>query len=194
MLPNAFWTDNVCKVRVACLFSGTSTGSLIAFALVGGKKSSNENEERCPMSVSEVIEMYKALLPKVFQDHEVLNKRRKRDWILKIFNNLARRFSIPFYPYSIKSIAEELANQFDFSTNDQIESNGCIAGAVTLELNQDTDTPDVLKILDTYSTPNQLVYEILAASCDAPVCFNVPRQIDGKNHIDGGLGGRNSTM
>ena len=137
--------------------------------------------------------MYKALLPNVFQAHEAPNKRRKRDWALKKLNEVVS-FGIPLYPYSIESIAEELAKQFDFSTTDQIESNGCIAGAVTLELNQDTDTPDVLKILDSYSTPKQVVYEVLAASCDAPVCFNFPRQIDGKNHIDGGLGGRNSTL
>ena len=42
---------------------GTSTGALIAFALVGGKE---VNGERQPMTCNEIIELYKELSPKIF--------------------------------------------------------------------------------------------------------------------------------
>ena len=44
---------------------GTSTGGLISFALVGGKE--NSDGQRVPMSVQEVIEMYKLATPRIFQ-------------------------------------------------------------------------------------------------------------------------------
>ena len=44
---------------------GTSTGSLIAFGLVGGKE--DQKGKRIPLSVKEVTELYQEVIPKIFK-------------------------------------------------------------------------------------------------------------------------------
>ena len=75
------------------MFLGTSTGSLIAFGLVGGKK--NDNGMRIPMSVQEITDLYEKEIPKLFQTRMswgdwVYSWISPSSWKESIWNNFKR--------------------------------------------------------------------------------------------------------
>ena len=110
------------------LILGTSTGSLIAFGLVGGNE--NENGARIPMSVQEITDLYKEEIPKLFPKRkpfgrwakswftgwrksadEWAGRRDSNGWFYNVFG-LKSRIGIPTTPYPRKSFEEALKKRF----------------------------------------------------------------------------------
>ena len=164
-------------------FLGTSTGSLIAFGLVGGKK--DQNGKRIPLSVKEVTELYQEVIPKIFK--KANNGKGWIDWGLKWKGSVG---GIPTTPYSQEFLKQEVLKKFGTALTEDIGHNGCLAGAVARQFNEDSvNRPDILEIFDSKSEPAQLVSEVLLGSSDAPIYFEVPSQIGHRNYIDGGVAG-----
>ena len=164
-------------------FLGTSTGSLIAFGLVGGKKAKTGKRE--PMSVKEVTELYQQTIPKIFE--KAKNGNGWIDWFLEKKTKVG---GIPTTPYTQKFLKEAVDEKFGTTLTEDIEHNGCLAGAVARQFNEDPiNQPDVLEIFDSKSNPAQLVSEVLLGSSDAPIYFEVPSKIGHRNYIDGGVAG-----
>merc|ERR1712223_57233 len=84
---------------------GTSTGALISFALVGGN---HDNGVRQPMTVEEVIDMYRIATPRIFQTSSKLQKIL--NWIT---NKLA---GVPIYPYGQEGIGSLLDEYYGSTT------------------------------------------------------------------------------
>ena len=172
------------------MISGTSTGSLIAFALVGGNKSESG---RAPMSVAEIVTLYKNLIPDIFKNKEHIDKTNPSEVLIYGLNLVMRvfGFDIPTVPYVFDEVVKNVKTVFgkDTRTNNMITASGCIAGAVALECNKDTKKPDILQVFDSFSSPTQLVNEVLIASCNAPGYFLVPQKVGEKGYMDGGIGG-----
>ena len=164
--------------------SGTSTGSLIAFGLVGGKKDQTTGK-RIPLSLKEVTELYQEVIPKIFK--KTKNGNGMIDWFLKQKGSVG---GIPTTPYTQEILKQEVLKKFDTALTEDIGYNGCLAGAVARQFNEDSiNRPDVLEIFDSKSDPAQLVSEVLLGSSDAPIYFEVPSQIGHRNYIDGGVAG-----
>ena len=100
---------------------GTSTGSLISFALVGGNtEKDGDVDKRLPMTIKEVIEMYKKDTPIIF--HQKWYNR----WINIISNWL---FGISLVQYGNDGIISCLEDQFRDATLASFEDKQhCIAG------------------------------------------------------------------
>ena len=77
----------------------------------------------------------------------------------------------------------------------EINHNGCIAGAVAHQFNEDPiNMPDVLDIFDSKSEPQQIVSEVMLGSGNAPIYFEIPSKIGNQNYIDGGILGNAKTI
>ena len=100
---------------------GTSTGSLISFALVGGNTEGDNGNanRRLPMTIKEVIEMYKEDTPKIFQQN--CAKRL----VNKISNSI---IGTTIIKYGNEGIMSCLEDQFGDATLTSFEDNNCIAG------------------------------------------------------------------
>ena len=160
-------------------FLGTSTGSLIAFGLVGGKE--DQNGKRVPLKVKEVTELYQDVIPKIFK--KAHSGKDWIDWALKKKGSVLG--GIPTTPYTQEFLKQEVLKKFGTALTNEIEHNGCLAGAVARQFNEDSvNQPDVLEIFDSKSEPAQLVSEVLLGSSDAPIYFEVPSQIGHRNYID----------
>lgn len=162
---------------------GTSTGALIAFGLVGGKTVGN-SEKRCPMMVEEIIELYKTVVPKIFQKSKA--GKGFRDWCLRNVDKIMKNKS---RPYTQDALKEEVDKMFGRSRTCEVNHNGVVAAAVARQFNEDAQIPDVLEIFDSKSDHPQLVSEVLLGSADAPIFFEIPTKIGGRNYIDGGVQG-----
>ena len=109
------------------------------------------------------------------------------DWFLKQKGSVG---GIPTTPYTQEILKKEVLKKFDTALTEDIGYNGCLAGAVARQFNEDSiNRPDVLEIFDSKSDPAQLVSEVLLGSSDAPIYFEVPSQIGHRNYIDGGVAG-----
>ena len=151
---------------------GTSTGSLMAFALVAG---ASIDGERTPMSVERIIEMYKEATPNIFHDRHV-RKGGFKDGQLRYWSGQPVR-------KAQDGVKEELEKVFGNLTLHKISpsvvNNNCIAAAVASEFNLDPKNPDKLKIFDTVNRDHRFVKvkDVLLASSDAPVYFVTPHTI-----------------
>ncbi len=164
------------------LIAGTSTGALIAFGLAHGKSLK-------PMEVEEIIEMYKTETRLIFQrDEEDFPKGLKAKGVAWLYKKMLRRSPVP---YSQKGLEEVLKQRFGKKTNlKSFNSSRCGAAAVARQFNEDPSQPDKLEIFDTIDpTISHSVVEVLLASTCAPVYFDGPTKLNGKNYIDGGVGG-----
>jgi len=161
---------------------GTSMGALIAFGLVGGN--TDRNGERCPMTVEEIIELYKTVVPKIF----VKSKAGSGfiDWFLR--NGDKYIYSNKSVPYTQDEIKKEVEKRFGRSRTDEVLHDGVVAAAVAKQFNEG-EGQDLLEIFDSKSDPPQLVSEVLLGSADAPIFFEIPAKIGMKNYIDGGVQG-----
>ena len=194
---------------------GTSTGSLISFGLVGGNQ---KDGKRVPMSVQEIIELYKEAIPFIFKRKKSWSEwgsswvdlnswkgsvsdwkdrlsgnppKETNGWLYTVFGYKTKIGKYPpSTPYVRKSFEQAMEKQFGNTTTDEIHYNGCIAGAVAREFNENIDNPDIMTLFDSSkkSTP-QLVKEVLLGSSNAPLYFHIPSPIGLKNYIDGGVGG-----
>ena len=155
---------------------------MIAFGLVGGKKDKTTGK-RIPLSVKEVTELYQDVIPKIFK--KAKNGKDIIDWILE---QTASALGMP-KTYTQEFLKQEVLKKFGTTLTEDIEHNGCLAGAVARQFNEDPARPDLLEIFDSKSEPAQLVSEVLLGSSDAPIYFEVPSQIGHRNYIDGGVAG-----
>ena len=158
---------------------GTSTGGLISFALVGGKK--NGDGQRVPMSIQEVIEMYKLATPRIFQVSGC--------WA-KFMNWLTNKVAgMPIFPYTQDGISGLLDEYYGNTTLKDFESK-CIAAAVARRFDvNEKEGYDTLELFDTRSTVSHKVTEVLKASADAPMFFITPTYVGDVPYVDGGVGG-----
>ncbi|XP_046840316.1 uncharacterized protein LOC124434460 [Xenia sp. Carnegie-2017] len=164
-------TDPIHPTDVYDMIVGTSTGSLIAFALVGGNKVENNHHVRERMTLEECINMYKDKTREIFP------------WRTKIFG-----FPIP--PYKLAKVEKALKNKFgdcclyEFGGKD---SSKTVAGAVTKELGNNQN----LVMFDTFSKDYACyqAYKVLLASSSAPIYFDNLTEIGSHKYVDGGIGG-----
>ena len=157
--------------------SGTSTGSLIAFALVGG------------MSVNEVTECYKTIIPLIFKKSQ--NGRGVVDFLLSLGDKLTKAPITPYTQDVMKDVAQIIFGP-NSETSDIKSNNGCLAGAVARQFNQGGNhdgQPEHLELFDSLSEPPQPTVEVLLGSSAAPIYFEIPRKIGFRGYIDGGVTG-----
>ena len=166
------------------MIAGTSTGSLMAFALVAG---ANIVGQRAQMSIERIIEMYKKATPNIFHDRHV-RKGDFKDGQLRYWSGQPVR-------KAQDGVKEELEKVFGDLTlhklSPGVSNNNCIAAAVASEFNLDPRNPDKLEIFDTVNRDHRFVKvkDVLLASSDAPVYFVTPHTIGHKKYVDGGLTG-----
>ena len=170
------------------------------------------------MSVQEITDLYEKEIPKLFQTRMswgdwVYSWISPSSWKESIWNNFKRLslspptetngwsyslfgrktqnpvLGVPATPYTRTSFEAALNEMFENTLTSDINFNGCLAGAVAREFNQDINNPDVLELFDSKSGA-QLVTEVLLGSSNAPFYFNIPSAIGPlKKYIDGGVGG-----
>ena len=93
---------------------GTSTGALIAFALVGGKA---EDGKRQPMDCEQIKQMYKDLSPKIFSSYQFVRwggqkfRNIKIPYFGKPFENVP-----PLRPYDSTQYLSSLNNTYGATT------------------------------------------------------------------------------
>ena len=99
---------------------GTSTGSLISFALVGGNTEKDVDvDKRLPMTIKEVIEMYKKDTPIIFQ----------QNCAKRLVNNISNSLlGTTILKYGNEGIVSCLEDQFGDVTLASFEDQHCIAG------------------------------------------------------------------
>ncbi|XP_046840321.1 uncharacterized protein LOC124434463 [Xenia sp. Carnegie-2017] len=163
--------DPIHPTDVYDMIVGTSTGSLIAFGLVGGNKVGNNHHVRERMTVEECIKMYKTTTKKIFP------------WRPKIFH-------IPTSPYKLANVEKALKDQFGDCCLYDIggkDSSKTVAGAVAKELGNNQN----LVMFDTFSKDNAYykAYKVMLASSSAPIFFDKPTEIGSHKYVDGGIGG-----
>ncbi|XP_046840404.1 uncharacterized protein LOC124434566 [Xenia sp. Carnegie-2017] len=163
--------DPIHPTDVYDMIVGTSTGSLIAFGLVGGNKVGDKDHERKRMTVEECTQMYKTKAREIFP------------WRAKFFG-------IPTSPYRLANVEEALKDQFGDCCLYDIggkDSSKTVAGAVAKELGKNQN----LVMFDTFSKDNRYykAYKVLLASSSAPIFFDKPTEIGSHKYVDGGIGG-----
>ena len=110
------------------------------------------------------------------------------DWLLKKKGTLGK---LPLTPLSTRIFRHNVEGVFGKSClTNEIGYNGCIAGAVAHQFNEDPTMPDILEIFDGMSEPEQIVSEVILGSANAPIVFENPSKIGNQNYIDGGILGK----
>ena len=158
------------------------------------------------MSVQDVTDLYKEEIPKLFQTRMSwkiwgYSWISPSSWKKSTLNNFKRlsgnpptdtnglSFSLfgrktqipglgfPATPYTRTSFEAALNEMFGLTETSEIHFNGCLAGAVAREFNEDVNNPDVLQLFDSKSGA-QLVTEVLLGSSTAPLYFKIPVPLD----------------
>ena len=149
------------------------------------------------MSVQEITKVYEELTPILFASpFPVWNTPYIYKKVISTLFTKPRFaglklpfFDFPLIPYSrepLEVVAKELVKD---SLTYEFNHEGCIAGAVAREYNEDAKRPDILRLFDSESDPVQRVLEVLLASSNAPFYFKTPSPIGKNKFIDGGVGG-----
>ncbi len=173
---------------------GTSTGALIALGLVGGNVA-EDGTTRIPMSVQEIIQMYRTETGRIFGKRDNDDCPTWASILIKIKELLGIQPDLNFSPYSQDGLVEVLDRKFGDQEMDDIAlknpdgSFKCIAAAVAREFKEREDALDELVIFDSRSATSPPVVDVLKASACAPVFFRGPSKIMNKNYVDGGVGG-----
>ncbi|XP_046840093.1 uncharacterized protein LOC124434255 [Xenia sp. Carnegie-2017] len=172
--------DPIHPADIYDMIVGTSTGGLVAFGLIGGKRVGKDHHERERMSVDECIQMYLTKTKLIF----------KKSWMQFFLSFFPILSSIPFETYSQANVKKVLTDQFgDCNLEDFHKINGskCVAGAVARKLG----SKQKLELFDTASEDYELykTYQVLLATSNVPVYFNTPVHIGNEDFVDGGVGG-----
>jgi predicted acylesterase/phospholipase RssA len=176
--------DPIHPTDVFDVICGTSTGALIAFGLVGGKAKPCKGGTRQPMSVKDVIEMYKCNGESIFpQSKNVLSLDSLGQYFRKSFSD------IPLRPHSQDGVKKLLLETFNGAKLGDINHKDCIAACVAREFNEDSNNPNALETFDSKTNSELDVVSVLKATSDAPLYFVTPTEVNGKMYIDGGVGG-----
>ena len=156
---------------------GTSVGGMMAFGLVGGKV--DENEERVPMTLQEVVKFMYDTTEEIFSCC---------GRCIACWKTIA---TCKFHFHSSKGVKNALQKTFGDAKLNSFK-NPCIAAAVARRFGcNDQDEKekfDCLEIFDTRSS-NKLVTDVLKATSNAPIYFQTPTMINKIPYVDGGLGG-----
>ena len=178
----------VIKILILQFHTGTSTGALIAYALVGGKEPEGNETHRSKMRLKGILEMYEKQIPEIFYTW----KKRKRLLI-------PQRYVFGINPRSQKELKKSLVETFGEETKTSsinLHDGQVFAGAVTkpvepclLPVIFDGSVDGIPRVIFDESVQTTKVQEVLAASCDAPAYFEIPTTIEEKQFIDGGVGG-----
>ena len=162
------------------MLAGSSTGALIAFALVGGLKDSKTGK-RMIMSVQEVIDFYLELIPKVFHDFKGMRK---------IANGLARKIiGAQIHPYDNLILLREIERYFGQCTLQDLDLNDCVVLATAKRMEYHSEEHyDAMEYFDSKSNMNIKVSDVLMATTNCPVLFKTPWYIRGVPYVDGGAG------
>ena len=191
------------------MIAGTSTGSLIAYALVAGEINTSDDIESLRtnkdiMSVTSIIEMYRQATKNIFENQgrgtvsEVTWWSDPIRWLTEQYKSMDLKKSfaaITGYRRSQDGLKDELKKKFGEYTLGHMRpserNNHCIASAVATKLSNDKKEPGKLEIFDTANVNQQhlSIHEVLMASCDAPRYFKTPVQIGEDEYVDGGVGG-----
>ena len=177
------------KILILQFHTGTSTGALIAYALVGGKKPEENETQHSKMSLKGILEMYEKQIPEIFYTW----KKRKRMLI-------PQRYVIGINPRSQKPLKKALVEEFGEETltsSIHLHNRQVFAGAVAKPVDLPCRNPVIFdgsdhgipRVIFDESVQATKVQEVLAASCDAPAYFETPTTIEQKEFIDGGVGG-----
>jgi hypothetical protein len=173
-------THPIHPTEVFDMIVGTSTGGLISFGLVGGNFDPSTGE-RQPMSISQVIDMYKIATPRIFEQPSC--NQRFFNWIGKKLTGM------PIIPYGQEGLDSLLKEYFGNATLKDFHCK-CIAGAVTRRFDAfDKNWHDTLQLFDTKSPVSYSAVSVMKASADAPVYFTTPTMIGDHRYVDGGVGG-----
>ena len=142
---------------------GTSTGALISYALVGGNEDLDTGDcclqsfdllsmshkvnkclgDRTPMTVDQVIDMYKIATPRIFTKQHMNPIAGTMDYIAR---SLA---GMPLVPYGTKGL-EGLLKEYYGATTIRDFSHKCVAGAVARRFNSTSSGgTDTLELFDT---------------------------------------------
>ena len=161
------------------MISGTSTGALIGFSLVGGKEDP-ETGKRLPMTLLEIIDFYHELTPKIFQAFEGVSKYT---------NGLAKAvLGTQIDPFDNTSLLNFLEKYFGHSTLQDFDDK-CIALATARRMEHNSEfLYDAMNSFDTKSHTSIKVTDVLMATTNVPIYFKTPWYIRGVPYVDGGLG------
>ncbi len=178
-----------------------STSAIIPFALIGG------GEKRKPMSVHEVMDLYKDAMGLVFSERVKEDKQfqEQMDTFLKWTKG---KFSVvpdlQLKPYSMNGFNKVLKERFgedtkltDYKKNTLFTNEGdfgCIAAVVAHKYQQDPWKPDLPEIFTSFPGPGRErsssnVIETLKASSDSPLFFKTPSKVGKQDYIDAGIVG-----
>lgn len=162
---------------------------MIAYGLVGGNID-KVTGDRIPMTVQEMVDLYMETIPEVFQKIDPTERSKSwKDYLYDLASKANDKYNIlpiPLTPYSQKPLEKALRKKFGHTRTYEIATKNCFAGAVVREFNEDAQAPDVLRIFDAQNSHHD-VTDVLLASSDAPIFFEIPRQIGDKKFIDGGV-------
>ena len=139
------------NIHILQFHTGTSTGALIAYALVGGKEPEENETQRSKMSLKGILEMYEQQIPKIFYT-----------W------RKGKRYMMRLNPRSQKPLKKALVATFGQETltsSINLHDLQVFAGAVAKPVNPSGPS----EIFDgSIQAEAEKVHEVLAASCDAP--------------------------
>ena len=173
-------TNPIHPTEVFDMISGTSTGALIAFCLVGGK-ADPETGKRLPMTLPEISDFYFQLVPKIFQAFSGL----------KAYTNGLSKAVIgsQIDPFDSEDLHDFLKKTFGNATLLDFDQDKCIALATARRMeNKQEVHMDSMEIFDTKSYASIKVTDVLMASTNVPIFFKTPWHIRGIPYVNGGLG------
>jgi hypothetical protein len=173
--------DPIHPTEVFDVICGTGTGALNAFGLLGG---CTTNSERTPMSLANVIDMYRDNAQRIFSQKKY-HDSPLRNVSVKILSFV---FANNLIPYTLQGITALLTEMFQGTVLGRLNHNKCYLACVVREFNEDSNNPDSLQVFDNKTDSQIDVVSILSATLNAPIFFETPTELNGRDYIGGSVG------
>ncbi|XP_046840726.1 uncharacterized protein LOC124434846 isoform X2 [Xenia sp. Carnegie-2017] len=171
--------DPIHPTDVYDMIVGTSTGGLIAFGLVGGNKVGKKHHKRERMTLDECIQMYCKKCREIF----------RKSFFHWFYSHMPLLSKIPLVPYSQDNFKKALEDQFgDCILKDFAKNKGPIVGAVARRYEQKKEGIVLFDTADEKCCYRN-VCQVLLATSNAPIYFEIPVKVGEDKYIDGGVGG-----
>ena len=159
------------------MIAGSSTGGIIAYLLVGGKKDPVSGK-RVPLDIPSIIEFYKTMCPEIFQTFDGLSRYTNAFAMSKVGVQLETHDTTDLEICLRKELGDATLQDFD---------SQCIALAVLKRMEHNSEKHyDSSEAYDTRSYESIDVVDVLMATANAPTVFKTPWMIRGKTYVDGG--------